>query len=91
VGGVIVVEGGDRVRDVLIPVYDALGLAWDPATVGALADEVPGLAWADAVVAVERAFAERFGLEPGTIPDDIVAEALDLSDRFVPQIGGDRP
>jgi lipoate-protein ligase A len=91
VGGVIVVDGGDRIRDVLIPVYEALGLAFDPATVGALADEVPGLAWKDAVAAVEQAFAERFDLEPGRIPDDVAAEALDLSDRFVPQTTGGPP
>jgi octanoyl-[GcvH]:protein N-octanoyltransferase len=30
VGGVVVVDGGDRIRDVLLPVYDALGLAGTP-------------------------------------------------------------
>src|SRR5207244_3727585 len=42
VGGVIVVSGAERIRQVLVPVYEALGLTWDPSTVGALADEVPG-------------------------------------------------
>jgi octanoyl-[GcvH]:protein N-octanoyltransferase len=32
--GMIVVSGGDRVRDVLAPVYAALGVAWDPMTAG---------------------------------------------------------
>ena len=31
-----------RVRRVLVPVYEALGLDWEPATVGAVADEAPG-------------------------------------------------
>ncbi len=40
VGGVIVVADAARVRDVLVPVYDALGLDWDPATAGSIADEL---------------------------------------------------
>lgn len=32
--GVVVVGGGNRVRDVLIPVYEALEQRWDPATAG---------------------------------------------------------
>ena len=42
IGGVIVVNEGERVRDILIPVYEALGLDWDPATAGAVADEAAG-------------------------------------------------
>ena len=40
IGGVIVVAGRERVRDVLVPVYEALGLEWDPATAGSVEDEV---------------------------------------------------
>ena len=40
VGGVIVVDGAEPLRDLLVPVYDALELEWDPATVGSVADEV---------------------------------------------------
>lgn len=43
VGGVVVVRDGARVRAVLEPVYDALGLAFDPATAGAVEDEAPGV------------------------------------------------
>lgn len=43
VGGVIVVEDAARVREVLDPVYRALGLAWRPETAGAVADEAPGV------------------------------------------------
>jgi octanoyl-[GcvH]:protein N-octanoyltransferase len=39
-GAVIVVDGAERVREVLEPVYAALDLEWDPRTVGAVADEV---------------------------------------------------
>jgi len=43
VGFVIVVSGGDRIRTVLDPVYRALDLEWRPETVGAVADELPGI------------------------------------------------
>ena len=43
IGGVIVVDGARPVRDVLVPVYEALGLEWDPAVTGSVADEVPGI------------------------------------------------
>ncbi|MFV9671676.1 MAG: lipoate--protein ligase family protein [Acidimicrobiia bacterium] len=36
VGGVLVVGGADRIREVLVPVYGALGIDWDPSTVGAI-------------------------------------------------------
>jgi octanoyl-[GcvH]:protein N-octanoyltransferase len=39
-GAVIVVDGAERVRSVLEPVYAALGLEWDPRTVGAVEDEL---------------------------------------------------
>jgi octanoyl-[GcvH]:protein N-octanoyltransferase len=52
IGGVIVVAEAGRVRDILIPVYEALHLDWDPATAGAVADEVPGITWEDVAQAL---------------------------------------
>jgi len=52
--GVLVVDGGERVREVLIPVYAALGLAWEPATAGALTDVAPGLTVAAVLGALRR-------------------------------------
>jgi octanoyl-[GcvH]:protein N-octanoyltransferase len=40
IGGVIVVRGAGRIRDVLEPVYEALETAWDPATTGSVAAEL---------------------------------------------------
>ena len=34
VGGVIVLGASARIRDVLVPVYERMGFAWDPATRG---------------------------------------------------------
>jgi octanoyl-[GcvH]:protein N-octanoyltransferase len=39
-GGVVVASGGDEITRVLIPVYEALELDWDPATSGSVADEL---------------------------------------------------
>src|SRR5204863_9927483 len=42
-GAVIVVGDSGRIRDALVPVYEALGVAWDPATAGSVEDEIGGL------------------------------------------------
>lgn len=52
VGGVIVVDGADLVREALGPVYRALRLAWDPATSGSVREEVIGATWDDVAAAV---------------------------------------
>jgi lipoate-protein ligase A len=42
VGAVVVAEGSELLRSALEPAYAALELEWDPATVGAVEDEVAG-------------------------------------------------
>jgi octanoyl-[GcvH]:protein N-octanoyltransferase len=81
VGGVVVVAGADRVRDVLVPVYDALGLDWLPETTGSLADEVPGIGWADVGAALEAEYAALYELEPV----DLDAETLALARQLAPE------
>jgi lipoate-protein ligase A len=81
VGGVVVVGGSERVRDVLVPVYRDLGLEWDPATVGSLRDEVPDIGWDAALAAIEARFAERFDLVVGSLSADTLADALALEER----------
>ena len=39
-GGVVVASGGRDVARVLVPVYEALGLDWDPATSGSVSEEL---------------------------------------------------
>lgn len=43
IGFVIAVRDADLIREVLDPVYGALGLDWNPATVGAIDDEITGI------------------------------------------------
>ncbi len=71
------VDEADRVRDVLIPVYEALGLDWDPATAGAVADEVPGVGWDDVAGAL---LAEL----PDHEPADLDPATLALAQRLEP-------
>jgi lipoate-protein ligase A len=86
VGGVVVVDEGERIRDVLIPVYRALDLDWDPRTCGALADRSPGLDNATVLEAIINALAERVGLERGRLPESIIDEARDLLPDHLPRV-----
>lgn len=72
IGGVVVISDGDTVRDVLIPVYEALGLTWVPTTAGALTDAAPAItvaAVADAILAELGTIGEmaESRLEPETV------------------------
>jgi octanoyl-[GcvH]:protein N-octanoyltransferase len=90
-GAVIVVDGAERVRDVLRPVYAALELEWDSRTVGAVADELAAEVGAaeravscdalwDAVRdALLAAYAERFELVPGELDPETLALARRLA------------
>jgi octanoyl-[GcvH]:protein N-octanoyltransferase len=75
VGGVIVVGDAARARDVLVPVYDALGVPWDPATVGSIEDEVGPVSVAEVADAVQDAFARRLDLVPAVPDAATLAEA----------------
>lgn len=80
VGGVIVVDDGPKVRDVLIPVYDALGLEWDPATAGAVTDDAPGVTPQDVTWAVEAELGALRALDPGEMDE----ATLDLAHSLAP-------
>jgi lipoate-protein ligase A len=73
--GVVVVRGGGRVRDVLVPVYRALGLTWDARTAGALDDFLPGVTFADAAGAVREELAARFVLREEAPDEELLAAA----------------
>jgi lipoate-protein ligase A len=78
VGGVIVVDRGDRIAEVLAPVYRDLGLEWDPRTSGDLASGVPGLTWPQVYGAVLGSFAEIADVAPGVIPAEVLTRARAL-------------
>ena len=80
VGGVIVVNDASSIRDVLIPVYDELGVPWDPNTVGSIEDELGAPRDIEKVADTFIAeFADRFALEEGLLDDATLAEAESLA------------
>lgn len=88
VGGVIVVGGSERVREVLVPVYRALDFDFDPATVGSVEDErgeTPVEGVADALLGV---FARHFALEPGAVDVGTLARARELEAWHRPEARG---
>lgn len=86
IGGVVVVDDGERIRDVLIPVYRALELDWDPRTAGALADRAPGLTTDLVTKAILDQFRRRFPIVERTLPDEVLARAEDLVAEHLPQV-----
>ncbi|MBA2792889.1 MAG: lipoate--protein ligase family protein [Thermoleophilaceae bacterium] len=81
VGGVVVVDSADRVRDILVPVYGSLGLAWSPDTTGSVAGERPGTAWDDVSEAIVAEYREAYDLEPAELDD----ATLELARRLAPE------
>lgn len=89
VGGVIVVRGAERIRAVLEPVYEALGLDWDPATSGSIAVELdtddatvsaaePDPLMARVIDSMRAVMSERFELVPGDLDEETLRLATDL-------------
>ena len=81
VGGVVVVDGADRVNGVLVPVYRELGLQWRPQATGAVADEAPGVTWEQVAEAIEAEYAALYELVPTELDD----ETLDLARSLAPE------
>jgi octanoyl-[GcvH]:protein N-octanoyltransferase len=80
-GGVIVGNGEQRIRDVLIPVYAALGLDWDPATAGSAGTSVDEL---EAAILAE--YAELYELEEGELDGETLALARRLRPEHLSEV-----
>jgi octanoyl-[GcvH]:protein N-octanoyltransferase len=77
-GAVIVATDARRVGDVLGPVYGALELDWDPATVGAVEDET-GAGWEDVRRAVLDEYGRTRSLTDGSLDEETLALARELA------------
>ena len=86
VGGVVVVDDGQRIRDVLIPVYRALGLDWDPRTSGSLADLAPGLDTNRVTTAILSELGRRFNLEDSALPESVIENASALISQHLQRV-----
>jgi octanoyl-[GcvH]:protein N-octanoyltransferase len=80
-GGVVVVDGSARVRGVLVPVYEALGLEWDPVTAGAVADELPAVSLDDVEEALMDELRGRYDVEEA----ELDAVTLEMARRLAPE------
>lgn len=78
---VVVVRGAGGLREVLSAVYGALELGWDPATVGAVADEAPGVSVEDVRRVLLAEYARRHRLVPAAIGEVALARAGELLER----------
>jgi lipoate-protein ligase A len=79
-GAVVVVGGSERIRGVLVPVYDALGLEWNPATTGSVEDEIGEVALADVADVILAVLGQRFDLSE----DGLDSATLELAERLEP-------
>jgi lipoate-protein ligase A len=59
---VVLVDSAARLREVLSPVYAGIGMAFEPGSVGAVADEIPGVTADDVEQAVLEQYARRWRL-----------------------------
>jgi octanoyl-[GcvH]:protein N-octanoyltransferase len=75
----VAVTDGSAIRAVLTDVYAALELDWDPATAGAIEDDVPGVT----LDAVEQAIMETAprAVTEGSLDDETLARARELEPR----------
>jgi octanoyl-[GcvH]:protein N-octanoyltransferase len=77
----VAVTGGDALRAVLTDVYAALGLDWDPATAGAVEDDVPGVTLEAVETAIRDVYGGHWELGEGELDDETLAHAERLRPR----------
>ena len=75
---VVVVGGGDRLRDVLVDVYAALGLAWRPATAGAVDDGHAAVTAPAVAAALEQELRGSRGARAAAVRPETLAAARAL-------------
>jgi lipoate-protein ligase A len=77
-GGVVVVTESGLLRAALEPVYDALGLDWNPATAGSVEDEVGGATLGGVEAAIVAELGRHFELVDAELDPDTLALGAEL-------------
>ena len=85
-GVVLVVEGEDRVNEVLEPVYAALGLDWEPAATGSVRSEAPSATWDVIRDALVSEYARDYDLTEA----EVDSETLKLAETLAAEHRVDR-
>jgi lipoate-protein ligase A len=84
VGGVLVVGNTTFTRDVLVPTYRALGIEWEPGTVGSINDVAPDLDVSTVIDVIVEVVGEEHRIVPTTVSPATLAGARELAPRHVP-------
>ena len=82
IGCVVVIERGDLVHGALVPVYDALGLEWDPDTAGAVSDTVPGIEPSEVIRAIIDRLDNRGPVETASLSGEVINAAQAMRAEF---------
>jgi lipoate-protein ligase A len=80
-GVVLVVDGEDRINAVLKPVYEALGLAWNPAASGSVHTESPSAGWNAVRDAIVTEYARDYELVEATVDPETLELAQSLAEE----------
>jgi octanoyl-[GcvH]:protein N-octanoyltransferase len=80
-GGVLVVENGARVRGALVPVYQALGLEWNPSTASSVADEAAGITLDDAEAVLIEELGQTYDVEEAPLDP----KTVEIARRLAPE------
>jgi octanoyl-[GcvH]:protein N-octanoyltransferase len=80
-GVVLVVEGEQRINEVLEPVYAALDLDWEPAVTGSVRTEEPSATWDSISDALVTEYAREYDLIEGELDADTLALAKELAEE----------
>jgi octanoyl-[GcvH]:protein N-octanoyltransferase len=82
-GGVLVATDSARVRGVLVPVYEALGLGFDPATAGSVEDVLPGVTLDAVEGALIEELSQLYEIDEAELDERTVELAHELRDEHL--------
>jgi lipoate-protein ligase A len=85
-GVVLVVNGEERIRHVLGPVYEALGLAWRPEVTGSVEADVSSVDWDRVATALVDEYARHHELVDARVDDETLALARQLAPEHRPLV-----
>jgi octanoyl-[GcvH]:protein N-octanoyltransferase len=86
-GVVLVVSGEDRIKHVLVPVYEALELPWRPEATGSVAAEGGGIGWDEVAEALVEEYSRHYDVVEAGVDEVTLALARRLAPEHRPPRG----